>query len=303
MISCAVQSVFQFLDTASVQWALSLINPDDLKSIYSHSLSAASTSVDDIGAYVYGVLSTAADFKNLVPGVTMALGVCAVPAVSAVYETKDKAHLEALINSVFKYTFLISEAGGLLIALSSREILEVFYGKSNPDIVISCEALIKYFAISVPVYSLAGSAVFCVQATGNAKKSIAPYAVSGIIRVILNILLVSNESFILFGSVISGAVGYYIMFVWNARILKKACDIKMSKIRILLKPIFVGILSFIVAYFLFNRLNLNVNFSINLLIKSVVFSGIFCMLCFLLKVLSFSELFWLLKSKKNGLNT
>ena len=303
MVSCAVQSIFQFLDTASVQWALSLINSDDLKSIYSQSLSAANTSVNDIGAYVFGVLSSAADFKNLVPGTTMALGVCAVPAVSAVYETDDKEHLSSLINSIIKYTFIISAVGGGLIALSSKEILSIFYASSAPDIVVSCETLIKYFALTVPVYSLAGTAVFCVQATGNAKKSILPYVFSGIIRVILNILLVSNESFVLFGCVISGAVGYYIMFIWNCCILNKECDLKVEKTRALIKPLLIGILSYFVAYFSLKYLNFFSSLFINLLIKSGVFCTFFCMLCFLLKVLNFESIFCLLKTKKNGLNT
>ncbi len=303
MVSCAVQSVFQFLDTASVQWALSLINTNDLKNIYFQSLSAANTSVEDIKAYVFGVLSSASDFKNLVPGITMALGVCAVPAVSAVYETADKEHLTSLINSVIKYTFLISSAGGFIIALNSKEILTLFYEGSAPDIVISCEKLIKYFALTVPVYSLAGTAVFCVQATGNAKKSIMPYIVSGIIRVILNILLVSNESFVLFGCVISGAVGYYIMFVWNCRILKKSCQIKACKTKNLTIPFLIAVLSYFVAYFLYKYINIFTSNPINLLIKSALFCFFFCMLCFLLKVLSFDEIFLVIKKQKNGLNT
>ncbi|MBQ9530796.1 MAG: polysaccharide biosynthesis C-terminal domain-containing protein [Eubacterium sp.] len=303
MISCAVQSVFQFLDTASVQWALSLINSNELRSIYSNSLAVANTSVDDIGAYVYGILSSATDFKNLVPGITMALGVCAVPAVSAAYETNDKEHLSSLINSVFKYTFIISSAGGMLIALCSTDILNLFYSSSAPDIVISCDELIKYFALTVPFYSLAGTAVFCVQATGNAKKSIAPYVISGIIRVILNILLVSNEKMILNGCIISGAVGYWVMFFWNRKIVKKACDIKISEIKIIIKPLLVSVLTYFSSDFIIKHINFFKNQPINLLMKSVVFCLIFCMLCFLFKVPSLGELFWLFKSKKNGLNT
>ena len=303
MLSCAVQSVFQFLDTASVQWALSLISENDLKTIYSESLSLTNTAVEDIRAYVYGTLSTALDFKNLIPGITMALGVCAVPAVSAVYETGDKEHLSSLINSVIKYTFLLSAAGGGLIALNSTDILSVFYASSTPDIVMSCDRLVKYFALSVPLYSLAGTAVFCVQATGNAKKTIAPYIVSGIIRVILNILLVSNESYILFGCVISGAAGYALMFIWNCRIIKKSCSVNIYKLKALIKPLTVSTAAYILTIFTIRHISFIDNNSINLLMKSVVFCLFFCMLCFLLKLLSFKEFFLVIKKQKNGLNT
>ncbi len=303
MISCAVQSVFQFLDTASVQMALSLISTEDLRAVYSESLKLAGTVGEDVSSYVYGVLSSAVDFKNLVPGITMALGVCAVPAVSSAFESGNNEHLTQLINSVYKYTFLISLAGGMAIALCSEEILSLFYGRSAPDIVISCNELIRWFSLSVPFYSLAGTAVFCVQATGNAKKSIAPYVVSGIIRVILNILLVSNEDYILFGNVISGAAGYSLMFIWNYKIVKNLCKIKISKIKTFVLPLLGGIISYFISNYLYKFIISSSNALTNLLTKAAVFGLIYCILCFLLKVLRFNEIFCVFSSKKNGLNT
>ena len=303
MLSCAVQSVFQFLDTASVQAALGLISLEDLKSAYARSIAIANTADEDVISYVYGILSSALDFKNLIPGITMALGVCAVPAVSSAFERKNSGHLHMLLNSVYKYTFVISAGGGVLIALCSKEILQFFYSASAPDIVVSCEELIKYFGLTVPVYCLASASVFCVQAVGAPKKTIAPYAVSGIIRVILNILLVSNESYILIGNVISGAAGYFVMFVWNTKTLRKISGVRIIKKNAYFKPAFIGLLS----YFAFKSAFENINFSktliINLLIEFALFGAGFCMLCFLFKVLIFRDVFCSLKIKKNGLNT
>ena len=303
MISCAVQSVFQFLDTASVQAALGLISLKELKSAYAQSIAIAHTADEDVVSYVYGILSSALDFKNLIPGITMALGVCAVPAVSSAFERKNSEHLHMLLNSVYKYTAVLSAGGGVLIALCSKEILQFFYSSSAPDIVISCEKLIKYFGLTVPVYCLASASVFCVQALGAPKKTIAPYAVSGIIRVILNILLVSNESYILIGNVISGAVGYFIMFIWNTKTLKRISSVKIIKKDVYFKPIFISLLSYYVFKYVFETINFSkINF-INLLIEFALFGAAFCILCFLFKVLIFRDVFCSLKIKKNGLNT
>jgi stage V sporulation protein B len=303
MFSCAVQSVFQFLDTASVQAALGLISTEDLRAAYSGGLTIAKTANEDVVSYVYGILSSAIDFKNLVPGITMALGVCAVPAVSSAFESKNKEHLQSLINSVYKYTALLSMAGGIIIALNSKSILELFYSNSAPDIVVLCEGLVKWFALSVPFYSLASASVFCVQAVGAPKKTIAPYVVSGIIRVILNILLVSNENFILFGNVISGAVGYFFMFLWNTKTLKRISGVKISKTNAYLKPTIIGLLSFFSFNYLLGIENFSKNSAINLLIGTTLFGAFFCMLCLLFKVLIFNDVFCLFKIKKNGLNT
>ena len=184
MVSTGVQSVFQFLDTASIQIVLGKMNILALKNMFSQSLNIVSVSDADLPTYVYGVLSASLDFKNLVPGVTMALGVSAVPAISRAFEQGSGKRLSALVNSIYKYTSLLSLLGGALLYLCSEEILTLFYGKNSYDIVVSSVALVKYFALTVVLYSLAGTSVFAVQAVGCAKKSILPYAVSGVIRVI-----------------------------------------------------------------------------------------------------------------------
>ena len=298
MLSCAIQSVFQFLDSASVQGALSLISRQDLANAYSESLAVSGVSSDDIVTYVYGMLSSAADFKNLVPGITMALGVCAVPAISSAFESQNRGQMNMLINSLYKYTSVISVAGGVLIAVNSEDILKLFYQNSAPDIVIACKELIKYFALSVPLYSLAGASVFCVQAIGIPKKTVLPYVFSGIIRVVLNILLVSNERYILFGSVISGAAGFYIMFIFNTRTVKKAAKAKINIKNAYIKPVFVGIITYILGEYFICGINILSNPAINLLIKVAVLSIVYCILCFLFKLFSFKEIFCMFKIKK-----
>ena len=94
MISCAVQSLFQFLDTASVQLALSLAD----KGVLANSFPYANVGEDDLVTYAYGIFSTALDFKNLVIGITMSLGICAVPAISRECELGNNEKLSSLIN-------------------------------------------------------------------------------------------------------------------------------------------------------------------------------------------------------------
>lgn len=300
MISCAVQSVFQFLDTATVQYALSNIGADTLKSVYAECVSAAKVTDSDLVTYVYGLLSSALDFKNLIPGVTMALGVCAVPAISSACEMKNNERLSVLINSIYKYTALLSAFGGIFLALCSRDILSLFYGASSPDIVIGCDSLVKYFALTVVFYSLAGTAVFAVQAVGYPQKSIKPYVVSGIIRVALNLILVSNSRFILLGSVISGAVGYFVMWVWNVRIVCRVTKTKFDMLNVVIKPLTVSVVSYFASKIIYSSIIFDGSLIIKLLIEIVICGVFFCILCFLCKVLKFSEIFSTINFKKNS---
>ena len=303
MMSVAIQSVFQFLDTATAQYALGTVNPSVLMSYYRESVRLAGAQQSDIVTYVYGLMSTALDFKNLIPGITMALGVCAVPAVSAAAEGDNKERLSALINDIYKYTVLLSVLGGVLLALNSRKVLDIFYASSSPDIPIGCEKLVAAFSLTVPIYCLAGSAVFCVQAVGKAQKSIAPYIVSGAVRSFLNILLVKNEKYLLFGAVISGAVGYFIMAVWNILIVKKFTKTKFSLKNVFIKPTIIALILYFVISNLTKLVEIYENPLINLLIDFTICIVLFCMLCFLFKSLKFDDIFCAFKTKKNARNT
>ncbi len=302
MISCAVQSVFQFLDTASIQYSLSNADLSLLKSVYAESLKLAGSSDKDVVTYVYGIFSTALDFKNLIPGITMALGVSAVPAISAAVEVKDKEKLSSLCICVFKYTTLLSVFGGFFIALNSRDILTLFYSSSQ-DIIDGCDEIVKLFSLTVPVYSIAGTAVFAVQAIGKPEKSILPYCVSGVIRVALNMILVSNSKFILNGAVIAGFAGYFVMALWNIIIAIRESKMNFSFLQALIKPIFAGICLYACAGYIFKSIDLGLNIFVTLVVKGVLCVMIFAVLCLILGCLSVSEIKSFINCKKNSLNT
>lgn len=290
MISSCVQSVFQFLDTASVQLALNTVDKQVLQDAYQSSLSLTSVSTQDIPTYLYGIFSASLDFKNLVPGVTMALGVCAVPAVSRAFESKNKEALESITNSIFKYTSLLSLLGGIAIAIASKEMLSLFYGSSSQDIVLGANDLVRCFSITVSAYSLAGVAVFTVQAVGAPEKSIMPFLVSGIARVALNFILIRYTSLLLLGTAVSGAVGYFIIALWNSVIIVKQTHIRLSLSNIVVKPAFTAANALILYIFCEKLINNLSNLFLILLIKALIFAVFFCILCFCFKLIDIKEL-------------
>lgn len=295
MISSAVQSVFQFLDTASIQYSLGKINPDVLSSQYAECFRLANVADSDITTYVYGLFSAGLDFKNLVPGITMALGVCAVPAISREFELKNKLRLEQLTNDILKYTVLLSCFGGLGLSLCSNEILGLFYGSASPDIAVGCKDLVVLFGLTVPVYSVAGTAVFSVQAIGSPEKSITPYVVSGIIRFVLNIILI--KTLVLNGAVLSGFIGYLVMSIWNIAVLKKYAGIKVYFSSTFIKPVVVFAITYFVSKYFYSCISDFNSIFINLIIKAGVLSIVFFVSCFSLKLLKIKEVFFRCKAK------
>ena len=176
LIATAVQSVASFFDTSSLQYVFFFCDKSLLSKQYNYF-------DEDVFTYVFGVYSSALDFKNLVPAIVMALGVTAVPAVSSSYES-NSPKFNALINSIMKYTSILACFGGCVLALFSSEILTLFYGNSNSDISKYGSDILFYLGVFILPCCLASSCVFCSQSLGLSKKTIEPFLVSGFVCVV-----------------------------------------------------------------------------------------------------------------------
>lgn len=128
---------FSIFDTSSIQYALTLCDKAVLSKAYNYF-------DGDIFTYVFGIYSSALDFKNLIPGMVMALGVTAVPAISSAYES-DSPKFNLLINSVLKYTSILSCFSGIVLALFPSEILSLF--TAIPMVILQNSAVIFCFIL------------------------------------------------------------------------------------------------------------------------------------------------------------
>lgn len=298
--SALIQSLSEFLDNSSVQYCLSLCPPQELQNAFAKCFEINNTAGEDTVTYIYGLFSAAHDLRNLIPGLTMAIGVSAVPVLSAAYEEKEKSHLAVLSNSIFKYTSVIAFAGGFGISLTCSSVLEILYGASNYDIVIGCESLVSFYGFTMLLYSLSGVAVFCVQAIGRASKGIPSFVISAVLRVALNYFLVTKSGLNIMGAAVSDAVSYVIILVSNLYIFGKYSGIKYDLKKIIIKPLICSAGAYFLSAFTYNSL-----FSFeNCFARFVVSAGIYCLILTLLLILSktieFSELKTLQYCKKTA---
>ncbi len=298
IISTLIQSVSTFLDSSSVQYFLTYCNENTLYSTYENCIKISNTSKSDLVTYVFGLYSSAQDFKNLIPGLTMALGVAAVPAISAGYESNNFEKFNSLVNSIFKYTCIIAFGGGCYLSLVSKSLLSVLYEATNYDIVLGVCKLVEYYGFTIIFYCFAGISVFAVQAIGFANKSIFAVVISAVCRIAINYFLVSNENVNIYGTVVSGAVGYLIICVCNSVILKKYSGIKFNYFKLIVMPLVCSFFSFFITQFVFRGLFSGLNNFACFVTLSAIFVVCFTVLLILSKTIEFSELKFLQYSKK-----
>ncbi|MGN1329263.1 MAG: oligosaccharide flippase family protein [Eubacterium sp.] len=261
-----VQSLSNFIDTASIQYSLSMCDKSILLLEYPNA-------GEDVYTYVYGIYSAALDYKNLVPGIVMALGVTAVPAVSAAYESSQE-RFSSLMTSILKYTSILAAAGGMVLSLFSRDILNLFYGSNNADIVEGGERLLFLFGITMMPCCIASTAVFCVQSLGYSKQTIAPFAISAVVRGVVNYFTVGNTEINILGTAYSNFAGFIVITVWCLVIIRKKTNCRISIKEIFIKPIICTSVTFFAVKFIregiFNDLSQFVSFMLSIAVCVVI---------------------------------
>lgn len=288
--STLIQSLSAFLDNSSVQYFLSMCDIDELKTAYFQCVKISKVRDEDLLTYIYGLFSAAQDFKNLIPGFTMALGVASVPAISAAFEAKNVERLSSLSNSIFKYTSVIAFGGGLYLTAASEYILNILYGSSNSDIVYGCKSLIEYFGLTIIFYSLSGTVVYAVQAIGCAKKSIPSFVLSAIIRVAVNYLLVTNAKYNIYGAVLSGTIGYAVILVSNLYIFKRNSGVDYKLGTMLVKPCICSLCALFLSKIIFASFFVTGNKLIDFIVISSIYFLMFTVLLILSGTIRFTEL-------------
>lgn len=258
-----VQSISNFVDTSSIQYFLSLCNESSLKALYSYN-------GDDVYTYVFGIYAAILDFKNLVPSIVMALGVTAVPAVSSAYENSSE-RFSSLLTSIFKYSSILSITGGLLLSCFSREILGLFYYSSNPDIVENGSNILFYMGVTILPCALATTTVYATQALGFAKTTIPVFAVSCVLRVVVNYLLIPNSDINILGTALSNFAGFFVIVVMNIVTIRKKTKAKISYINVLVKPVLCGFLSYFAITYIKMHISMNIYESIMVMLVCPLF--------------------------------
>lgn len=278
-----IQSLAAFADTSSIQYCLTLCSEKALRTQYNYNGS-------DVYTYVLGIYASALDFKNLIPSIVMSLGVTAVPALSSAYENESDS-FSSLVTSILKYSVIISSLGALVLILFNKEILDILFAKTNPDIALNAPRLLYWFGLTVLPSSIATTVVYSVQSLGFAKKSIPSFIAGALVRVFINFILISNNKINVIGSAVSGFFGFLLIVVWNLVIIKRHTNAKINFIQAFIKPIICAL----ITYFAMDYIRLN-----NILIENkyinLVIMGITCLILYISllifsKCLSIREIF------------
>lgn len=263
-------SVCMLVDASILQRQLLLLCqkfPNELLEIYSSYLSSENTeNISSLPNFLYGCYSFALTLFMLVPTLTQALAISALPSLAKLWVAGNKQAIKANIEAILRMACIVAIPAGLGLTATARPIIAVLNGSESSTEITSRILMILgvsavFSAVSVPINAM-------LQAMGKAKIAVANLTFGLSIKVVLSYFLCSVVSLNVLGACISTLCCYTYVCLSNLIVLVKASPVKINLYCCVYKVLTVSLVSIIATFFIsYYMMSQNVDMKINLLIS------------------------------------
>lgn len=219
-----------------------------VKGMYLDTLTVDKTLDENIATYLYGMHGSVINVKNLIPSLTLVLGISAIPVLSKAWTAKNKGEIKVCIESALRVAMLVAMPAGIGIAVLAEPILNLLYGSGNEHFAPSAAFMMTVYGFAVPLFALASPLTNMLQAVGKTKVPIVTMAIGAVIKVTLNFILIGNPEINIKGACISSTVCYLVMVIINIFQLTKAAKVKLNYVSVFVKPFVAAVFCGIGAY-------------------------------------------------------
>lgn len=247
-----ILNITNLIDTVTIRNRLSYalaVDLDTIKNMYLDQLTNSGTLDSDIATYLYGVYGSVLDFKNLIPTITMTLGVSAIPVLSAAWAVRKRRTIKVTIESVIRVTMLVALPAGFGMAVLAEPILSLVYNGTNASNLVSIAApILTTYGFAVFLFAVSSPITNMLQALGRMDIPLKSIVVGAVVKIILNYILVGNPKININGAPIGSIACYVIIVSINLFMLMKISKVRLNFVSIFFKPLICSTISCVAAY-------------------------------------------------------
>lgn len=271
-----------------------------IKQMYEYSLTLSETADEDIPTYLYGVYNVALNLKNLIPAITMTLGTSAVPAMAALWTSKDGRGVKSTISSVLRVTMLVAFPAGFGMAALAEPIMKLLYSSNRPSLIPIASPILVVCALGIVFFALATPISNMLQAIGRTDVPLKSVVIGSIIKIGFNYILVGNSEININGAAVSSILSYVAMTAYNIYFLLRETKARPPVASVFIKPFICGGLCGLSAwggYGLITRF-ITENNVVALFASIVIGAGVYALSLFILKGIAREDVLMLPKGEK-----
>ena len=271
-------------------------SPQILLAMYKGIIPQSDIQLNLVPSFLFGCFGNATTLFMVVPAITQAFGVSALPSVTAAWTAGDPRQLRRSIESVLRVVAILAIPAGLGLSMLSTPIATLMFRAHNaPQITGKILILLGlgaiFAAISTPINSM-------LQAVGRVDIPVKLLAVGLLVKIVLNYTLVGIPEINVMGAGTGTLVCYFLITFLSLYFLIRETRVMPHLLPIFLKPTLASILS-VGAAWLFQRyaaLRVSGDIATVLAVLLAVVLYFFCLLWF--RALNRQDLIMLPKGQK-----
>lgn len=250
-LSSMVLTVSNFIDSVMIKNRLAYamkIGGDIIKNMYASSIAIDGVIDSDIPTYLYGAYGFALNIKNLIPTITMSLGVSIIPILAAEWSQRRKDGIKHSIESALRLTMLIGMPAAFGIAALATPIIDLLYGSNNPGTVPIAGPILMAYGLPIFMYAMSSPLTNMLNAVDKMKEPLKAVAIGSVIKIGLNLILIANPKININGAPISTFACYLFITVYCMWQLLKTTGVRINMVSVFIKPFISGALCGCAAY-------------------------------------------------------
>ncbi len=270
-----------------------------IKNMYADALAASQTLDSGISTYLYGVHGSVINLKNLIPTITLTLGISAIPVISKAWATRDMKSIRVSAESAMRVTMIIALPAGFGIAALSEPILELLYS-SRAEIIPIAAPMLRTYGFAMFLFAVASPLTNILQAVGNTAAPIISILSGAVAKFIYNYIMIGRPEVNVQGAAGASVVCYVIMAGLNLIQLLRCTKIRLDYVSVFLKPFVAALACGGTAYGVYLLLigNSGVSSKLSCLISIAAGATVYAIVLLLIKGIVKDDLEMLPKGEK-----
>lgn len=193
-----------------------------------------------IPTYLYGCYTLAMTVYLLVPALTQAFGISALPAVTEAWARGNRRELQTRMASVARVTAMFCFPAGLGIGVLAKPIVRALYGDESSSPIIS--GVLSLLAVASLAAAMCTPLSSMLQAVGRADLPVKLLAAAMCIKLSVNWVLCGIPEINIYGAAIGTLVCYLFLAVAQFWFLRRVTGTELSAWRLFFRPLLSSVL-------------------------------------------------------------
>ena len=214
-------------------------------------------------------------------------------------EEERKANREnamKIMHSCLKFAAIISIPCAIGMSVLSGPILSLLFKDQNS--VVSAAPLLSILSIGVFFTAMLTITTSILQSHGLQKKTIISMYTGVFVKLLLNVILISNENVGIYGAPIATVFGYFTMAAINFYFILKYIGVRKEFFRNFIKAFFASAISSVVTIAVYRVIANSGHMTIGTLVSVLVTAIVYFVLLLVFKVVQKSDIILLPKGQK-----